>query len=79
MKQKEFMQLTHVSGEMRCCICSREIDDFLSSRNAQPVKIGRCCIECDDNIVLPTRIMLLEGYLQRKSTQPHVCSSKEST
>lgn len=49
---------------MECCICKKEIEEYLDSRNAQPIKNGRCCIECDETIVLPTRLRILEPYLK---------------
>lgn len=49
---------------MECCICKKEIEEYFDSRNAQPIKNGRCCIECDETIVLPTRLRILEPYLK---------------
>lgn len=39
---------------MKCCLCGREIEGY--GNNAEPVKDGRCCDDCNDNVVLPVRI-----------------------
>lgn len=44
-----------------CCLCHNEIPlapggDWLDSRNAQPLADGRCCPECDANLVIPARM-----------------------
>jgi len=49
-----------------CCICSNPIEaEFTESgdaywtdgHNAEPVAEGRCCDKCNDNIVIPTRLI----------------------
>jgi hypothetical protein len=43
---------------MKCCICKKEIiakGTWQEDNNAMPVKKGRCCNECNMNIVLPAR------------------------
>lgn len=55
------------AGEMeRCCICrkwtySRETND------AWPIKEGRCCPECNMDVVVPARLKMLspKAYLHR--------------
>lgn len=42
---------------MICCICGDKIEDIRRSCNAQPVKKGRCCFNCDDLVVTPHRLM----------------------
>tara|TARA_R100000734_G_C3306431_1_gene96935 strand:+ start:944 stop:1198 length:255 start_codon:yes stop_codon:yes gene_type:complete len=49
-----------------CCICSNPIEAeftengdayWLDGHNALPVADGRCCSKCNDNIVIPTRLI----------------------
>ena len=49
-----------------CCICSNPIEAeftengdayWLDGHNALPVAEGRCCSKCNDNIVIPTRLI----------------------
>lgn len=43
---------------IKCCFCGKEID-FRESHNARPIVTAngdRCCIDCNSNIVIPTRI-----------------------
>ena len=51
---------------MKCVICSGEIQkDPITGwdlgHNAEPVKAGRCCDDCNSIIVLPARITQLLG------------------
>lgn len=39
---------------MKCCICGNEIVG--SGNNAEPVKTGTCCDDCNMDIVIPVRI-----------------------
>lgn len=39
---------------MKCCICGKEFEGW--GNNANPVKDGTCCDDCNDNVVLPVRI-----------------------
>lgn len=39
---------------MKCCICNKEIKGY--GHNADPVKDGRCCDDCNFEIVVPTRV-----------------------
>ena len=46
---------------MKCCICTHEIEKCPTSgrdqgHNAQPVKAGRCCDECNSRVVLEKRL-----------------------
>ena len=42
-----------------CVLCEEEIDTqphgWSGGHNAQPVADGRCCTECNNNVVLPAR------------------------
>jgi hypothetical protein len=45
---------------MVCCICRGPIGveiatGWAGGRNAEPIMFGRCCAECDDMVVQPTR------------------------
>ena len=39
---------------MKCCICGKEFEG--QGNNANPVKDGTCCDDCNENVVLPARI-----------------------
>lgn len=44
----------------KCVFCEQPIIGY--GNNAEPIKHGRCCDECDTMIVIPGRIKLwLEG------------------
>ena len=62
--------------QMECVICGGLIDihplsGWAGGYNADPVREGRCCEYCDDNIVLPMRmrrakIEYVKKYAKRK-------------
>ena len=46
-----------------CVICKKEIPPIIQGEfrwddghNAEPVKEGRCCTECNNSVVIPTRL-----------------------
>lgn len=45
---------------MKCSICDKEIPvkegGWDSGNNAQPVSDGRCCDDCNMEVVVPTRL-----------------------
>lgn len=44
---------------MKCCICEGEIapvGDWIMGNSAEPVAEGRCCNDCDTNVVVPARL-----------------------
>lgn len=46
-------------GKMKCCICGNEIEkeyNWDQGHNAEPVKTGRCCTNCNYNVVVPERL-----------------------
>ena len=46
---------------MNCSICKEEIksvNGWDGGCNAEPVNDGRCCQDCDNFVVIPTRIAL---------------------
>lgn len=42
------------NGARVCCICRRHYTGF--GNNAEPVKRGRCCDDCNVAIVIPARL-----------------------
>ena len=43
----------------RCSICGRPYKGY--GNNAFPAKSGRCCDECNENLVIPLRIMMISN------------------
>ena len=43
-----------------CAICGREFNGY--GNNAEPVKPGRCCDECNLNVVIPERIRIIAKH-----------------
>jgi hypothetical protein len=45
-----------------CSICQREIqpdpNGWDGTNNAEPINEGRCCNDCNTNVVIPARIRL---------------------
>lgn len=41
----------------KCCICGRIVNGY--GNNAVPVKEGICCDQCNTDVVIPARIVLL--------------------
>lgn len=52
---------------MKCCICNNEIEGY--DNNAEPVMEGRCCNECNMNIVIPVRMKGFEALRQAAIAQ----------
>lgn len=49
---------------MLCSICFNEIpvvNGWAEGNNADPVNPGRCCHDCDAQVVIPARIRLMTG------------------
>jgi len=48
----------------KCCLCKKEFEGY--GNNAEPIKIGKCCDDCNIKIVLPTRLIthLVEKELE---------------
>lgn len=41
----------------KCCICGKPFEGF--GNNPEPIKSsGRCCDECNENVVLPERLAI---------------------
>jgi hypothetical protein len=50
---------------MKCCICKKEIpvvNGWDEGNNAEPVKKGRCCDECNEQHVIPARLRCMRGW-----------------
>ena len=48
----------------KCIFCQTPIPDYALARNPAPIgdlTKGRCCVSCNNNLVLPTRIHLIQG------------------
>ena len=46
--------------KIECCLCGKEVKDF--GHNPQPLgekEDDRCCDECNQKLVIPTRLRLL--------------------
>ena len=60
-----------------CCICAKDIEpvgDWLEGSSAEPVADGRCCNQCDMEVVVPARIKLIWARQARRKERE---SSKE--
>lgn len=47
---------------IRCAICGKLVDGY--GHNAEPVKKGLCCSECNQKLVIPARLNL--GYKRKE-------------
>lgn len=43
------------TAKVKCCFCGKLIES-IEANNAQPLKDGECCDECNMNLVIPARI-----------------------
>lgn len=43
----------------RCSICGRPFKGY--GNHAFPAKMGKCCDECNENLVIPLRIMMISN------------------
>ena len=59
MYARPFIPNTNKNGEI-CSICGKRFYEF--GNNARPLNTGRCCNNCDDNIIRPLRFYLIEKY-----------------
>ena len=48
-----------------CCFCKKEIIGY--GNNAQPVRDGQCCDECNLSIVIPTRMIAFMNSESRRN------------
>lgn len=56
---------------MKCSICQKTIpvkfDGWDKGNNAEPVNNGRCCDICNENVVIPARMLLI--FSERKTVK----------
>jgi len=50
-----------------CCICGKEYDGY--GNNAEPVKAGRCCDDCNINQVIPARLLKINVSENKSMTE----------
>jgi len=51
-----------MTGQLICSICNKPIPakgSWKLGNNAEPINSGRCCDQCDNDIVIPRRILQL--------------------
>lgn len=46
--------------QLICAICGKPITDDPYGHNPWPVAEGRCCTECNKNVVIPTRMFIAD-------------------
>ena len=56
--------MTEPKKPLMCSICGQKIEPhpisgWAGGNNAQPVNGGRCCDDCDNTVVIPTRIEMI--------------------
>lgn len=49
--------------EYTCSICGKHFIGY--GNNAQPINDGRCCSECNSNVVLPKRLENIFGRREK--------------
>ena len=58
---------------MKCSICENDIDvieEWHRGHNAEPVNDGRCCTECNWDVVIPVRMAVaMYGGRRRKKVK----------
>jgi hypothetical protein len=53
--KKQFLEEMKVMAKEKCCLCGGKIEGY--GNNAQPLKEGSCCDECNKVKVIPHRMM----------------------
>ena len=62
--------MTKDKGQLICCICNKPIPvkgTWNLGNNAEPVANGRCCDDCNNNVVIPARVK--EMYIRQGLTR----------
>ena len=57
---------------MLCSICFNDIpsvNGWDSGNNAFPVNHGRCCNDCDNNVVIPARLTMMVRKISNETLQ----------
>ena len=49
----------------KCSICGQTTSNEWPN-NAQPVENGRCCNDCNTNVVIPTRLANMQAFVDKK-------------
>ena len=72
---------------MECCICHGKIETHIhpstgkpywtQGHNAVPVKDGRCCDNCNQFVVLPTRLKHIEFFINGQTNDDSFHTIKE--
>ena len=52
---------------MKCCFCKKEIKGY--GNNAEPIRKGECCDECNRKFVIPTRLASMKRYYEQKKNE----------
>lgn len=55
---------------MICSICFNDIPvvgDWSCGNNADPINAGRCCDDCDNNVVIPARLTMMARRLSAET------------
>lgn len=55
---------------MICSICFNDIPvvgGWTDGNNADPVNAGRCCDDCDNNVVIPARLTMMARKLSAET------------
>lgn len=61
---------------MKCVICGKSISGF--GNDPWPIKMeGECCKECNMDVVLPARILMLKKHFKRNGDNNHGTASEE--
>lgn len=61
---KKLVHIANIGGDVikmdkyRCCICNKVLYDL--GNNAEPIRKGRCCDECNRVYVIPARLKDVE-------------------
>lgn len=48
---------------MRCSICGDDVNDEFGN-NAEPVNKGRCCDYCNNEVVIPARLLIYRDKMR---------------
>lgn len=54
---------------MICSICFNDIpvvNGWTIGNNAEPVNMGRCCHDCDNNVVIPARMTMMSRNIRNE-------------
>lgn len=49
---------------MKCCFCKKDAGEY--GNNANPIMDARCCDACNEEIVIPFRLMKMHQHLDQR-------------